>query len=170
MTRTFTQNVTLALLGLCCLAFACQNAVQNATSTSNNTKDGKSYFGEKIDDANTLSMDAMLVALGNDDDGAIATKVEGEIEAVCKVKGCWMTLKKPDGNTMRVKFKDYGFFVPLDCEGKTAVIQGNAVVDTTSIADLRHYAEDEGKSAEEIAQITEPEIAVSFEANGVILK
>ena len=39
-----------------------------------------------------------------------------------------------------------------------------------SVADLKHYAEDAGKSPEEIAKITEPSIEFAFEANGVLLK
>jgi hypothetical protein len=35
---------------------------------------------------------------------------------------------------------------------------------------LRHYAEDGGKTADEIAAITEPEIELVFEASGVRLK
>jgi hypothetical protein len=35
---------------------------------------------------------------------------------------------------------------------------------------LRHYAEDEGKSKEEIAAITEPVTEYTFEAVGVIIR
>ena len=35
---------------------------------------------------------------------------------------------------------------------------------------LKHYAEDEGKSQEEIDAISEPEFAYTFEAIGVIIK
>ena len=39
-----------------------------------------------------------------------------------------------------------------------------------SVADLKHYAEDAGKSEDEIAKITEPKIEYAFEANGVLIK
>ena len=80
-----------------------------------------------------------------------------------------MTVKLDDENEMMVRFKDYGFFVPFDCDGKNAVFEGVAFHDTTLVADLRHYAEDAGKSAEEIEAITEPEISTGFLANGVII-
>ena len=35
---------------------------------------------------------------------------------------------------------------------------------------LRHYAEDAGKTEEEIMTITEPEYVLSFTANGVIIQ
>jgi hypothetical protein len=41
---------------------------------------------------------------------------------------------------------------------------------TTSVAELQHYAEDAGKSKEEIAKITEPKLELTFVADGVIVK
>ena len=99
-----------------------------------------------------------------------SAKVEGEIVEVCQKKGCWMTVKKDDGSTVRVTFKDYGFFVPKDAAGKWVVMEGIAFFDTLSVETLKHYAEDAGKPAEEIAKITEPEFKLSFEAEGVIIK
>lgn len=40
----------------------------------------------------------------------------------------------------------------------------------TSVEELRHYAEDAGKSKEEIESITEPRIEYTFMADGVYLK
>jgi hypothetical protein len=81
-----------------------------------------------------------------------------------------MLIDKGDGTTMRVKFKDYGFFVPKDCAGKTAIMEGRAFFRTVSVDELKHYAEDAGKSKEEIEKIKEPQKALAFEAEGVILK
>ncbi|HEY4797831.1 MAG TPA: DUF4920 domain-containing protein, partial [Bacteroidia bacterium] len=97
-------------------------------------------------------------------------KVEGKISAVCQKKGCWMELDLGNNQTMRVAFKDYKFFVPKDASGKTAIVDGMAHNDTLSIEDQKHYAEDAGKSKEEIAQITKPQPEISFEARGVIIK
>ena len=96
--------------------------------------------------------------------------IEGKIESCCQKKGCWMKIDKGNGETMMVTFKDYGFFVPLESGGKTALMKGIAYYDTISVEMLKHYAEDAGKSEEEIALITEPELAISFEASGVKLK
>ena len=70
---------------------------------------------------------------------------------------------------MRVRFKDYGFFVPKDIAGRQAVVEGYAFREVTTVEELRHYAEDEGLSAEEIAKITEPVEEVKFLASGVYL-
>ena len=69
-----------------------------------------------------------------------------------------------------VKFKDYGFFMPKNIAGKEVIIDGKAYVSELSVEEQRHYAEDAGKSEEEIAAITEPKRTYSFEANGVLLK
>ena len=57
----------------------------------------------------------------------------------------------------------------LELEGKTAIMRGKASVETTTVADLRHYAEDAGKSADEIEAITEPITSLTFEADGVLI-
>jgi hypothetical protein len=86
-------------------------------------------------------------------------KLSGTIQECCQKKGCWMKLDMGDGKTLRVGFKDYAFFVPLESAGSRVVMQGVAT-----------YAEDGGKTADEIAAITEPEIELVFEASGVRLK
>ncbi|MCB0477929.1 MAG: DUF4920 domain-containing protein [Crocinitomicaceae bacterium] len=93
-----------------------------------------------------------------------------EINECCQKKGCWMTLNMGDGNPdMRVWFKDYDFFVPLDASGTPVVVAGKAFIDTVSIADQKHILEDANASAEEIAAITEPKVELGFEATGVYL-
>ena len=97
-------------------------------------------------------------------------KIEGEILSSCPMKGCWMKISV-EKDTVLVRFKDYGFFVPKNgIEGKSTIINGKLSVDTLSIAQLQHYAEDAGKSKEEIALISKPEITISFLADGVVIK
>ncbi len=149
---------------------ACNNAKKTADDANVEAKEeANKYFGKKISADEAMPIAKMLTAMNTANETETAAKITGTIESVCKVKGCWMTLKKDDGSTMRVTFKDYGFFVPKDCDGKTAVVEGIAKVDTVSVDMLRHYAEDEGLPKEEIEKITEPEIDVSFVADGVII-
>jgi hypothetical protein len=95
-------------------------------------------------------------------------KITGKVSGVCKVKGCWMEVDNGKGQNVRIRFKDYEFFVPRDCEGQTVYAQGIARFDTTSVAMLRHYAEDAGKSKKEIEAINSPEVSLTFEAAGVL--
>ena len=127
-----------------------------------------SYHGKKITEKDAIP--ATQLASKMADQAEMPAKVEGTVESVCKMKGCWMKVKTGDGQTMRVTFKDYGFFVPKDIVGKTVVVEGTAETTTTPVADLRHYAQDAGKSKEEIEKITEPEKALTFVADGVIVK
>ncbi|WP_266364583.1 DUF4920 domain-containing protein [Tellurirhabdus rosea] len=131
-------------------------------------QDNVSYHGKKITPDKALPATELLTKLGSKK--SMNAKVEGTVESVCKMSGCWMKVKTADGETMRVTFKDYGFFVPKDIVGKQVVFEGTAKATTTSVAELRHYAEDAGKSKEEIAKITEPEKAVTFVADGVIVR
>lgn len=125
------------------------------------------HFGERIDEENVLSPTELVNTVSQQ--GTTEAKVVGEVTKVCAVKGCWMTMNV-GGQEMMVRFKDYGFFVPKDAAGKTAVVQGQAKVDTVDVTTLRHYAEDAGKPKEEIEAITAPEVQLSFEAEGVLLR
>ena len=49
-------------------------------------------------------------------------------------------------------------------------MEGVAYYDTTTVSELRHFAEDAGKSKEEIALITEPEYRLQFTATGVMME
>lgn len=95
--------------------------------------------------------------------------VKGKVTDVCQKKGCWMKLDKGNGEKIRVTFKDYALFMPKDLSGREVVIRGKVLMDTLTVDDLRHYAEDDGQSPEEIAKITEPEIQIAFEADGVAI-
>jgi len=124
-----------------------------------------SYYGEKIS-----SLDLQQLSNVDFNKESVQTKLEGKIISTCPKKGCWIEMKIDDKDVF-VKFKDYGFFVPKSgMEGKKAIIQGLASIDTVSIKDLKHYAQDAGKSKSEIEKITSPEIKISFLAEGVIIK
>lgn len=131
-------------------------------------QENASYHGKKITADNAIPSTELAEKMT--DKKELATKVEGTVESVCQVKGCWMRVKTADNQTMLVRFRDYGFFVPKDIAGKNVVFEGTAETKTTSVAELRHYAEDAGKSKEEIAKITEPVKAITFMADGVIVK
>jgi len=101
---------------------------------------------------------------------SINSKMLATVNKVCQAKGCWMILDLGNEDEVMVKFKDYGFFVPKDIAGKEVIINGKAYVKEVSVDEQRHYAEDEGKTAEDIANITQPKRTYSFEADGVLLK
>jgi hypothetical protein len=159
-------SLLLAVLGLLTFS-ACKQA---ATPVA--VENGMSYYGEKISEDGAISYDELLLKLESVD-SLDNVKVIGTVDGVCQAKGCWMNVVSNTDKTkesMFVKFKDYGFFMPLDASGSTAIMEGKAFKEETSVDELRHYAEDEGMSAEEIAAITEPKTELKFMAHGVILK
>jgi hypothetical protein len=95
-----------------------------------------------------------------------AVLVEGTIEASCTRQGCWMQLATDDGRPVRVTFKDYGFFIPLDAKGMKARAEGVTVIKELSKAEADHL-ESEGAKIARKADGTA--IEVSFVANGVEL-
>ena len=125
-------------------------------------------FGEKINKDGAIAAAQLAQKMDNSD--ANDVKVKGTIVEVCQAKGCWMTIDLGNDEIMRVKFKDYGFFVPKDAAGKTAFMQGVAKKETISIDELKHLAEDAGKSEVEINAITESREELTFVAEGVIIE
>ena len=124
-----------------------------------------SFYGDKINFENISEFSEIKSNASNN-----SIKIEGEILSSCPKKGCWMEVKF-DTDTVFVKFKDYGFFVPKNgIEGKKAVINGILSTETISVKELQHYAADAGKSELEISKINKPEIKFSFLADGVIIK
>ena len=96
-------------------------------------------------------------------------KITGKVVEVCQEKGCWMKIEKTDGEKLMVKFKDYGYFMPMNIVGKEVVLEGEATIKEVSVKQQQHYAKDAGKSEEEIKKITKAKKEVQFVAKGVLV-
>tara|TARA_R110002126_G_scaffold77796_2_gene193918 strand:- start:17161 stop:17667 length:507 start_codon:yes stop_codon:yes gene_type:complete len=155
------------------LAFAaCKKEKAEKSTTTEEAKMAVNYssFGDKITDEKAMTADEMLAKFNSMQVGdTVNVKFASKINEVCSKKGCWMKLPVGEQETM-VRFKDYGFFMPLDAKDKEVIVEGKAFVTITPVEELQHYAEDAGKTAEEIAKITEPKREFAFEANGVLMK
>ena len=135
------------------------------------TNNDYQFIGNELSVGEALSAEAMLEKFKNLQVGdTIPAKFASTIKEVCTKKGCWMKLPLNDETEAMVKFKDYGFFMPLDSKDREVIVEGKAYVTETSVNELRHYAEDAGKSKEEIAKITESKREFAFEAHGVLMK
>ena len=119
----------------------------------------------------TVSAEAKPVTPDQIKDNLVNNQFEGQVKAkvtsVCKAEGCWIKVQKADGTSMMVRAKDHKFLMPENIVGKTVLIEGDATVKETSEEMRKHYAEDAGKSKEEIAKIKGPEKDVQFAAKGV---
>lgn len=138
----------------------------NAQPPSGKAKPGTVY-GAKIDANNAMPAGDLLTMLKTKD--TVAAKIKAKVIDSCPKKGCWMNLQLNDSTTAFVKMKDYGFFVPTDIAGKMVVLDGLTYMKTTSVSELRHYAEDAKKSQKEIDAITKPKTEIKVMANGILV-
>lgn len=94
--------------------------------------------------------------------------VEGTVDRVCQMKGCWMELVPAGADRgIRVTFKDYAFFVPTDSRGARARLEGMFEQHTWSKRDADHLI------AEGVALTRNPDgtaTEVSFVAQAVELR
>ena len=128
--------------------------------------------GDAVPDGEALSA-AELADQAEALDGQ-AVVVEGEIVKVCQMAGCWITFATDGAAPVRINVPrdedhDYAFTFPQDIEGRTARVAGTVTVEEESVEILRHYAEDEGASPEEVAAITAPRRTLALEATGAEL-
>lgn len=93
-------------------------------------------------------------------------QAKGTVAKICEVKGCWMTLDD-QGSSLRVIFKGYSFFVTKKLVGKKVLVEGTVKRREQSVAEQKHYLEDEGAPAAKIEAVTKPLLSTYFEANGV---
>lgn len=157
-----------AALAITLGAASCSNETGKTGNTDSLQAKAVQYFGDSISEDGAVPADQVLTLLAGKD--SVACKLIAPIEEVCQKKGCWMELDAGTEHSIRVKFLDYAFFVPKDASGSTAIVDGYAYMDTISVAELKHLAEDAGDPKEEIDKITEPEVELTFEARGVIIK
>ena len=95
-------------------------------------------------------------------------RVKGTIQDVCQKKGCWLLLTS-DKKTMRVRFKDYKFFVPTNAKGYVVTLEGQAKATEISEKMAKHYAEESGDK-EAAKKIKGPQKTVAFTATGIRLE
>lgn len=164
---------SLALLLFVLMAFttSCQ---KNSLSTKKTTyelvgeaKVVEGNYGNLVIEKGVITTADLLSKV--ESTGTFEGKITGVIQEVCTKKGCWFTMALPNGSSMRVTFKDYGFFIPTNSQGFPITLEGVATLSETDVETLRHFAEDQGKSKEEVAAIVAPKKEITFEATGVII-
>lgn len=159
-----------AFLIILFLSFNAHSQKVKVTNTAVNTKD-YALFGDKFAVTKVSSNSEMLKKYKSLKKGdTINVQFKSVIKDVCKKKGCWMSMDLTDSQESFVRFKDYGFFVPLNADKQEAIVNGIAYIDVVSVDELRHYAKDGKKSQEEINKITKPKITYAFQATGVLIK
>ena len=167
------KKTILLFMSVCCISFisleSCQSQAEGTEEKI--VVEGKEFegtsFGAGITSAEYMEYSEVLSSLKEKEE--VETTLKATVNEVCQAKGCWMTLSDENAPEMMVKFQDYGFFMPKDISGREVIIQGKAYMEVTPVDELRHYAEDAGKSQEEIMAINEPKEELKFMATGVLL-
>ena len=165
-------NATILILTVVFGLAACQKTGVVAQKTTyelvGEAKVVPGNYGDVVKESDVVSTAILVQKV--EASGTFTGKVLGKINEVCTNKGCWFAMELPNGSSMRVTFKDYGFFIPTNSQGFPITIEGVATLSETDVETLRHYAEDQGKSKEEVAAITLPKKEITFEASGVLIK
>lgn len=168
------RKLSFLLIGGLLALVSCQQKQEAETKEAQTieavtSEENTNTFGIQVAENSAIAMEDLTQKLTEVDSIADLT-LKAKVKEVCQAKGCWMVLEQADGTEMRVTFKDYALFMPKDLAGKEVVVHGIAQKKVVPVDELRHYAEDAGKSAEEIAAITEPQNKLRFEADGVLIK
>lgn len=162
------KKTVITLLAAAVLAACNQPEKESATATSA-TDIAETAYGAAFAQQDVITATALQELVQQQD--SVQAVVQAEIVESCQAKGCWMDVKLNDSSSMKVTFKDYGFFVPTeDLSGKTVVFSGTAKKEMVSVAQRRHYAEDAGKTEAEINAITSPAEELRFVADGVVIQ
>lgn len=149
------------------LALACQK--KNVEPVKTEAK--YASFGDSIKPDAAITKEALLAKYETLKEGdTVSVKFTSTINDVCQKKGCWMNVDLGKDQETFVKFKDYGFFMPLNSKGSEVVVNGKAFLSVVSVDELKHYAKDAGKSKASIDSITQPEKSFGFIADGVLIK
>lgn len=149
-------------------AISCQNS-NNSNEVSSDSGIQVEYmnFGDSTFSIENAITAAELVENFNSGDAdTLNAIVAGPITKVCTTKGCWMATAVNDDENIFVDY-DYEFLLPTNSKDLDMIMTGFAYWDSTTVAQLRHYAQDRGASEQEIAAITEPVGEIKFKAKGV---
>tara|TARA_R110000868_G_scaffold304437_30_gene565539 strand:- start:1969 stop:2463 length:495 start_codon:yes stop_codon:yes gene_type:complete len=104
-------------------------------------------FGEEISLDLLTPMSLSQIIVGEKPSTSVTLKTS--VAEVCSKKGCFFIAQ--DGEyTARITFKDYGFFIPTDSQGKEVILVGDFSVKILSEEKAKHYAEDAGNDPEGI--------------------
>lgn len=159
------KKLSICYLLLLLMLAACQGSQKTKLRGAQTIKGV--VYGDSVFDNNVRDLETMYALLQKDTKTKL--KLRAVVGQVCKKKGCWLTIKNATQEEIIVRFKDYGFFVPQNIEGKEVILDGEAKVEILSVEEQRHFAEDAGLSTAEINKITTIKKTVAFEAKGLVV-
>lgn len=135
----------------------------------NKVKLAKSYGPVKVDPTKAISSAEMWKKFEANKFNTTEVTVYSPLQSVCLKAGCWVTIDNGNNTSIMVRFKDHFTIPPATPSGTNAFMHGIMFMDTVSVEMLQHFAEDAGKSKEEIQKITAPKFEMNFRADAITL-
>jgi len=121
-------------------------------------------YGEKLKKMDEpISLTSLVASTNELESDQVLVKTS--IAEVCEKKGCFFIAQEGE-QSVRITFKDYGFFIPTDSKGKEVTIAGVFTKKVLSEEKAKHYAEDAGK---ESSDIIGDQVEYSIVASSIIL-
>jgi len=161
-TKLFFSLFALFLLGAC--------GTNSALDLSGNKVNlSKSYGPIKVDPSKAISSAQMWKMFESNNFKTTEITVYSPLQSICLKAGCWVTIDGGNNKSLMVRFKDHFTIPPVTPSGTNAFMHGIVYMDTISVEMLQHFAEDAGKSKEEIEKITAPKFEMNFRADGITL-
>lgn len=167
------------LLAVFALTIACKDGVAKAEAEVEATESQINSDSQSEDAAVYGTIEGTTAKLNSSQAGelfkglspadTLQASFRAEVLEVCQAKGCWMRLALPDSQSVMVRFKDYGFFVPKDLAGTEVLVEGKAFISEVPEDQRKHLAEDAGATPSELEAIRGAAQELGFEANGVRL-
>jgi hypothetical protein len=147
------MNVTRSILVAALTTFLAVGCAQKSATTY-------ASYGEPMSKLESKAVPVSVIVANPEAFANEPVLIYGRVTEVCAEKGCWAKISG-DGakEPVFVKFTCpiEGRLIPADAVGRMAFVEGTIEVKTLSEDEARHYAEDSGKSAAEIAKIVGPQ-------------
>lgn len=121
--------------------------------------DSYEVFGSKVPSSQkTISLGELIADSEKYQDSEVL--VSTRIAKVCQKKGCFFVAQE-GADSVRISFKNYGFFIPTDSGGKQATLAGVFSRKPMSREQAEHYAQDLGEAAPDAVPAYEYTIVAS---------
>lgn len=132
--------------------------------------------GEKYGQGVTLAQSVAISEVAANPEKFVGQRVriEGQVDDVCKMAGCWFTIKGDvPGKTMKFKVTDGVMVFPTSAVGKYAVAEGTVRkmqldLETTKKV-MAHEAQEQGKPFDP-ASVKEPMTIVRIDGLGAVIR
>ncbi len=154
-----------------CTDCACDSK-SDETKKAEEPKIAYTAFGDPVKLTDADNIDAAKVLADVSAYEGKFVRLVGEVKSVCTSKGCWLKMTSPGSeHSIFVKFTCPvdGKLIPQEAIGKPVIIEGKLTINTYSEDDARHYAAEEGKSAEEIMKIVGEQKVLELEGPSALI-